>query len=473
MRLANRFNTPAYDGRTEPTEIRRRGSVAAKSLLIWILIIATVLRLASALYQGNTVTDLPGIYDQISYDGLARRVVAGHGFSFAEGHWPATRAGEPTAHWSYLYTLYLAAVYAVVGVQPVIARLLQAVIAGLLHPWLSWRIGRRLFGDRVGLIAAALSAVYIYFVYYAGGLLTETFYFIGILWTVDVATRMVFHFFDNTDRNMGDYVPLRLWIELGLAVGVTGILRQVFLLFAPFLFLWIWWNRPELASTPSQLRRTVRLRTIGGLAVVALVVALVITPWTIRNYRAFHTFAPLNTNAGFAFFWGNHPIYGTHFTPLLGTQQYIELIPQELLHLNEAELDRALLKQAFGFIADDPVRYVLLSIDRSREYFKFWPSANSSTVSNIARVGSFALFLPFMLYGLWLSIHLLRRPEHESQRASIILLYLFMAIYSGIHLATWTLIRYRLPVDTILLLFAALAGVDIATRLGFLSQRVD
>ena len=140
----------------------------------------------SAFYQGNTVKDLPGIYDQISYDGLARRVMDGHGFSFAEGHWPATRAGEPTAHWSYIYTIYLVAIYKLFGTYPLIARVVQALIAGVFQTMLFWRIGTRLFGRAVGLIAGALNAIYIYFFYYAGGLITETFYITGILWTFDL-----------------------------------------------------------------------------------------------------------------------------------------------------------------------------------------------------------------------------------------------------------------------------------------------
>ena len=81
--------------------------IPVKTILIAVIFLAISLRFVSAIYQGNTIPNLPGIFDQISYDGLARRVVDGFGFSFAEGHWPATRAGEPTAHWSYLYTSYL------------------------------------------------------------------------------------------------------------------------------------------------------------------------------------------------------------------------------------------------------------------------------------------------------------------------------------------------------------------------------
>jgi 4-amino-4-deoxy-L-arabinose transferase-like glycosyltransferase len=431
------------------------------AILVTILVVATGLRVASALYQGNEVTDLPGIFDQISYDGLARRVVAGYGFSFAEGHWPTTRAGEPTAHWSYLYTLYLAGIYSVFGFQPVVARLLQAVIAGLLHPWLTWRLGRRVFGPRVGLVAAALSAIYIYFVYYAGGLLTESFYFLGVLWSLDCAMRIT---------TPGGQRKRRLWLELGLALGVTALLRQLFLLFAPFLFLWIWWNlSPEHTSTerPSFAARWVRWPVLRGLLAAGLVIVALIAPWTIRNYRAFGIFVPLNTNAGFAFYWGNHPIHGTQFMPLLpaGGPSYQDLIPPELLPLNEGQLDQTLLKEGLRIVAGDPVRYLLLSLSRVREYFKFWPSPESGLISNVSRVGSFGLLLPFMVYGLWISAKLMRGPEHPAQRSQLLLLYLFMAVYTTLHLLTWTLIRYRLPVDTILLCFAALSVVRAANTI--------
>jgi hypothetical protein len=449
---------------------RRRDAYESSQPVFYLLVIigvSVVLRVGSALYQGNGLETLPGIWDQISYDGLARRLITGHGFSFAEGHWPVTPAGEPTAHWSYFYTLYLAAVYTIFGVQPFIARFIQAIVVGILQPWLTWRIGRRIFGVSVGGAAAAISATYIYFFYYAGGLLTESFYLVGILWTFEVALR-IFHRGQHTHRPGG--VSWWFWLELGLAIGITGLLRQVFLLFGPFLYLWLWWNLPVREGTarqPSKWARWSRWSTLKGLIMAGVVVVALIAPWTVRNHRVFNTFTPLNTNAGFAFFWGNHPIYGTRFIPILSADQYRDLIPNELLHLNEAQLDRALLQRGLGFIAADPVRFMWLSFSRVVEYFKFWPTTDSSLISNLARVGSFGITLPFMLYGLLQITRLVRTPQTVTQRAELTLLGLFILIYTGIHLASWTLIRYRLPVDSILILFAGLGLIDLAERLSF------
>jgi hypothetical protein len=37
------------------------------------------------------------------------------------------------------------------------------------------------------------------------------------------------------------------------------------------------------------------------------------------------------------------------------------------------------------------------------------------------------------------------------------LVWLFMAVYTAVHLASWANVRYRLPVDAVLLIFAGLA----------------
>ena len=432
--------------------------------LVAIISIALILRFISAFYLGNTVQALPGIYDQVSYHGLAQRVIAGHGFSFDSAHWPVTRAGEPTAHWSYLYTLYVAGVYALWGVNPLIARLIQAVLVSILHTVLIYRLGKHIFGQLTGLIAAALSAIYIYFFYYAGALMTEPFYIVAILWTLFSSWKLSLPPQMNTEHQQSR-ASLWLWFEFGLALGTTLLLRQVFLLFIPFLFLWIWWNKARTTTmhsmepSPSRLTalRAIHLPIIKGFALTSIILAVMILPWTFRNYQAFGMFVPLNTNSGYALFWGNHPIYGTNFQGILPPKgpSYQELIPKELLPLNEAELDSALRKIGIGFITEDPKRFVLLSFSRAVEYFKFLPSSQSSMASNIARIGSFGIMLPFILYGLWVSIRDAFRHPTTVQRSGIILLLMFVIVYTGTHLLVWALIRYRLPVDAILLLFGA------------------
>jgi len=209
---------------------------------------------------------------------------------------------------------------------------------------------------------------------------------------------------------------------------------------------------------------------------------IMLAPWIWRNYQVFGRFTLPNTNAGFTFFWSNHPIYGTRFEPVLSPEHgasYQALIPIELRDLNEAELDRELLRRGLEFVVDDPGRYLLLSLSRIPVYFLFWPTADSSLLSNVARVLSFGLLLPFIGYGLILSLARGRQMwQQEGITAAMkmslspqFLCGLFLCIYTLIHLASWANVRYRLPVDAFLILFAA-EGIDhMLTRIRYANEK--
>lgn len=431
-----------------------------------ILAISVVLRVGVALVLGNTLEETRGgTYDQVSYDALAQRVVDGYGFSFAVDWWPYAKGNQPTAFWSYLYTLFLAAIYAIVGHHPLAARLIQAVVVGVLMPWLVYRIGRRTFGQPVGLIAAGLVAVYFYFVTYGASLMSEAFYIVGILWIVDVSMRLA----EATSRpGLSGRSYLLLGLELGLAVAITMLLRQLMVALLAVLVPWL--------VLVARSRQDVRA-TLGALAVAGVVVVLVISPFIWRNYQVFGRWGMPNTNAGFTFFWSNHQIYGTRFVPVLSEElgvTYADLIPEELRDLNEADLDRALMVRGLQLVVNDPGRYLMLSLSRIPVYFLFWPTADSTPVSNAARVLSFGIMLPFMLYGLVLAIKRLRRPAlllssgqelSPLHREFVVLFLLFIVSYTLIHLASWANVRYRLPVDALLILFAAHGTYDLVTRL--------
>ena len=458
-----------------------------KRILIAIIVISVMLRVAVALAFGEKIETLPGIFDQLSYHSLAERVASGHGFTFGEPWWPVTGAGEPTAHWSYLYTLYLAGSYALFGVHPLIPRLLQVVLTGIFMPWLAFRISRRTFliastaldqsavqprfawlsrlawladeaAGAVALLAAAWVAVYGYFVYYSAALMTESLYITVIFWIMDCCLRIYDRRLANPAANSSS--PARLWLELGLAIGLAALLRQVFLPVVVVIFGWLLWveyrllrQNENLRSVPAFGKSLLRL-VPGGLLSGAVILALII-PFTIYNYQRFERFVLLNTNAGYALFWSNHPSYGSNYVPLLSSEEYVRMIPQDLRGLDEAALDQALLGEAIDFIRADPVRYLRLSLDRIPEHFRFWPSASSGRVSNLNRVASIGVALPFMLAGICLWGYRVKKRRLDGLPGALLLL--FAAEYTLIHLLSWAGIRYRLPVDAVLLPFAAFA----------------
>jgi hypothetical protein len=432
--------------------------------LFFIIATSALLRLGVAIALGDHVESLPGIFDQISYHTLATRILGGYGFTFDKLWWPLTRAGEPTAHWSYIYTLYLVAVYGLTGIHPLLARSIQAVLVGVLTPWLVYRITRKIFENPnrsgnwssneidLALLASAWVGLYPYFLYYAGALMTESFFIIGILWTIDCAIRLI--------QSQSNHPKLITWIEMGLAIGVTVLLRQIYLLFVPFFLIWFLWAMSRKMSLGQAFGKV----SLGGVISLA-VVGVMIAPFTFLNYQHFGRFVLLNTNSGYAFFWANHPIQGVHFIPLFTPDMpsYQDLIPEEFRQLDEAALDQALMRRGIEFVIADPIRFLELSFSRIFSHFTFWPLPGSSLPSNLTRVFSLGVALPFMLIGGGLWFIDVRKQHIDPIFGE--LLILFIIIYTGIHLASWSGSRYRLPTDAIGLVFGARGLYPIVVRI--------
>ncbi len=392
-----------------------------RKVLLWIMVVSVVLRVAAAFYLGDTVQVLPGTQDQVSYDALAQRLVAGKGYSFPVDWYPFTKAETPTAHWSFGYSAYLAGTYLLFGRHPLAARLLQSILVGVLMPLLLFRLGARLFNPAVALLAAAWSALYPYSVYYAAALMTESFFSIGVL--------LILYLFLAVQERPS----ITNAVLLGAAIGGTTLLRQTFLPVLPWLLMWLLW----------EMRGRIPWR---GLVVTAAISALMILPWTLRNYRVFGSFLLLNSNAGYAFWSANHPSQGSQWIANLDT--VVVPIPLEWQDLNEAQLDKTLMNDAIHFIAADPVRYVVLALSKAPKQFEFWPDPNSPAISNLSRTLSFGLALPFMLAGLYIS----RREWRK-----LLPIYLLVTFYNASFLLSWPSARYRLATDTVMLLFAAVA----------------
>lgn len=433
-------------------------------ILLAVLALAVALRIAVAFYLGDVVDAPANLTDQRSYDALGARLIAGHGFSFDRGWYPFTPADTPTAHWSFLQSLYVAAVYALFGIHPLAARLATAILGGLLLPWMLWRLTRRVFpiappvrlhvggrtidiNEPIPLMATLLAAVYPYFILYAATLMTETFYLVALVWSLELALTMA------ASLQSKGTVDGRMVIGLGIALGVATLFRQSILPWVVVLFAWLLWVDVRTAYP----RRGRMLRSLVGAGVIML---LFIVPFTVRNYVVYREFLLLNSNAGYAMYSAQHPMHGTDFREFDAAP-----MPGDLAGVNEAQLDRELMQRGIGFVVADPRRYLLLSLSRVKDYVAFWPSPGTTLLHNSGRVLSFGLLIPFMLYGVVLALRQARFKTQHFSTSPVALLLFFAFFYSVLHILTWAFPRYRLPVDAVLMPFAALAVVDLIRRL--------
>ncbi|MBN1875710.1 MAG: hypothetical protein JXA33_15910 [Anaerolineae bacterium] len=408
---------------------------------IWlgILLFSVVMRVGVALYYGDRV---PAEHDDYSYSTLGLRLATGHGYTFDRYWYPFTPPETPTAHWSFLYTAFIAAIYALVGFRPVAVRLVTAVLAGILLPWITARLTRRLFPHQpwTPFIAALVTAGYAFFILYAARLMTEALYIVTLLWSFERALKLSEDFAAGRPG----------WgtaLGLGVSLGLTTLFRQAILPWAPVLFLWLLWR-----AWRGDRRGFTRLH-LPALVLAGVTLLAFILPWTYRNYRVYGDFLLLNSNTGYAMYSAQHPMHGISFQAFEAAPLPDELRVQMS---TEAEWDRALMSRGIAFVLEEPGRYLRLSLSRIADYFEFWPT-DTSLLHNVGRLFSFTLYLPFMLYGFYLGGKVHYTPVLARLERPTTLFFLFMVFYSLLHIFTWAMSRYRLPVDAVAMPFVALA----------------
>ncbi len=181
------------------------------------------------------------------------------------------------------HSYYLAGIYFVSRCSYLAPRLVNMLL-GLSSIVLMFRLAKRLYGDRVGLITAFFMASYWGFIFWEGELNDPClFVFLG-------AALM------NVLWEWGRRMTVRWAALAGLICGCYALMRPNILMFGPFIALWMAW----LAYRRGQVRR------IAGSWIALLCVTFaVIVPVTIRNYRDSGEFVPISTYFGENFMIGN------------------------------------------------------------------------------------------------------------------------------------------------------------------------
>jgi 4-amino-4-deoxy-L-arabinose transferase-like glycosyltransferase len=227
--------------------------------------------LLRAVYLYGPARHVVGIGDWWFYHWQPGLIVNGHGFS---DPWQvlATHTYRPSASHPPLYSVLLSGLYVLGGHGALIQRSLGLVL-GTITLVLVGLLGRRVGGERLGVIAALLYAVYPVMIAVDADLMSEVLY--GPL-----IAGMLLAAFALYDRP-----STRRALALGALIGLAALTRTEALLFLPLLLLPVAWRA----------RPTPRGRgALGAVGLLACVV--VIAPWLIRNEVAFGRFVLISTN---------------------------------------------------------------------------------------------------------------------------------------------------------------------------------
>jgi hypothetical protein len=383
--------------------------------------------------------------DPYSFAAMARSLLSGEGFA---------PYGSVLNRRGPLYPVLIALVYAIGGEHPVLIQLLQAAMLGGVCA-LVFDIGRRFYNRRTGLIAALVCAVHPALLRYVPDFHIETF--LTFLSTLTV-WRSVAVLEKPTAKNGALF---------GLCAALGALAKPVLLLY-PVVFA-AWWvlvkrgkglerdaasPEPEADSAPA---RVWLLRRWAPVLATAAAMAIVILPWTYRNYRSSGKVVLITTGFGDAFLRGyifsqtdfvllRRPPYTDAENESNATFQAICASEGTVWQRNDVESERILSGVAKAKLRSDPALFVRKF---AVQLFTFWYEMTSPLNSLVA--GALALVLWILAFVGW------RRARAEGY----VVWPLLVPILS-LNLALAVLLalgRYSVPILPLLAILAAF-GVD-------------
>ncbi len=283
------------------------------------------------------------LYDFDAYYRIAKNIFDGKGFTYE---------GQPIAFQGMFYSWSLGMIFKVLGTASVaLAKWLNVIYSGLTI-LLSWQIALKLVEtnekrDTLALIAMAIVAFLPHHIAYCNTTGTETL--MALLLALLIYVQIIFR--DTW---------LRI-VVLGILTGICALTKPFYMAYPIILGLSEW-------IMVKDLKRAV----LKGVVIWGIM-ALVIAPWTVRNYNAFGRFIPISYNSGFNLYINNNPnnIHGgwMSFDDLYKTPELQEKIDMHLENGNKSiklasDIELDFKPMATEWIKAHPLEFMKLGLIR-------------------------------------------------------------------------------------------------------------
>lgn len=235
------------------------------------------------------------------------------------------------------------------------------------------------------------------------------------------------------------YAWYRARFTLAAVFAVLAIMaRPIFEMAAPFFVLFF-----SLAIHRLPIGTALR-----HLAIYVCIYVVLLTPWWIHNYYSYGTFVRMNLSLGTVLYAGNNPM-NTSGGGNIGEDYDTAAFDQIQ---DPVARDRALRAAAIDFMIHNPRRVVELWVPKVLRIWRPWPY-HAAYSNPLYLVGMFASFAPVCLFAL---IGLIARLRRDWLLLSPLLL--FIAYYTMIHVVLFGTLRFRLPMEPYLIIFAGVGG---------------
>jgi 4-amino-4-deoxy-L-arabinose transferase-like glycosyltransferase len=378
---------------------------------------------------------------------LSGSLCAGEGFQIGLVH--ADRP-MPSSWQAPAYPVLLCEMWRVFEGRPVtyltISVMQAAALSSILYP--VFFLTRRWFDDRTARLAMCLTVAMPIYFWYATRLHQAGFAMAAHAWLLWLWLRL-------RDDDGTAWWPRA--IGTGALTGLAALLQPTVLGTLGLVAIWSRWS----------LRS--RSRRIGAIVCAGIVTVIVLTPWTIRNYRVHGTLVPIRDSFGKEFWMGNNPhATGTGFLPG-GDREVTFAYPPRVFAsrepLPEIEVMRAMLAEGMEYVRAEPVAFVKRT---ARKVWWFWTSPPQTLLRREAQRTQ------LIVLSCWLTIVGLAAIGAYA-RWPIPREYLIaLAIYAGLYSVLYGLthvgqVRYRGEIEFLFLPLAA-AGINRLTRVRVASE---
>ncbi|MGC0774735.1 MAG: glycosyltransferase family 39 protein [Candidatus Acidiferrum sp.] len=404
----------------------------ATTSLLLIVIIALGTRLGFAWYQERQFAAqvLSIVPFQTETGHIAYSIASGKGFSS-----PFQRDSGPTAWIAPVYPYVLAGIFKIFGIytRP---SFFAAVFLNILFSAATC-VPIFYTGKRIAALGVASAAAWLWALFPNAIMIPFEW-----IWDTSLSALLVATLLWAT-LELGELRRRRDWCFYGNLWGFAFLTNPAVALLFPVLLLW----------AANRVRHRERTQAwLVSPALTATIALLCCVPWTVRNYIVFHKLIPLRSNLAFELYVGNNENYDDRYRfqpgPIAQDREILRY-----LRMGETPFMEEEQRKAVTFIESHP-RIELWLI--SQRFVDFWiGTANPLTV--FRQVDS--LWLRFIL--LWndatplcafigIIVLLVRKSEYAFPIAVI------PVVFPLLYYVTHTSLRYRHPIDPVVLLLAAI-----------------
>lgn len=295
------------------------------------------------------------------------------------------------------------------------------IIISSINVLLIYRLSELLYSNKtLSLVSGLIAAFYPFFIFYSVSVLTETLYIFFVL--------LIFISFYK-----------KKFISASIFLVLSILLRPIFDLLSIFLiifFSYYYFNSGIL-------------KTIQRIVFYVIIYVLMMLPWWIHQYSKYGEFVRLNLGDGIVLYSGNNPLNksgGGVLDPIKGPDMDMSFFDSID---NPIEKNKQMKAKALNYINSNPINFIKMMGVKFIRFWRLWPYSPQyeKPVYMVASVFSYGICLLFSLgYLINLTVNELKK---------IFPILMIISYLCLIHMVTISSIRYRLPIEPFLIIFAS------------------